>query len=252
MGTQCTDGLVTTLETKSGGDCNCVGIKKVVQNADGSITITFTNGKTFTYIGKGNPGPKGDPGAAGIILLHNDIGDYPTTVDNAYETLSEYTTDHTNDQKTLKSKGDMFRLYARLEAKTDPPVPIASSGRFIINGPGAVNLLIGGMAFGFNNASNNVIEMHADVILKDNTAAAMYIKNFVHARIGNHFMNGFLPEYNYSVPGAFIVSAKTQTLGGAAVDFQTDDYTISVEGYSKAKGDIILTDFRIEKIKLLI
>lgn len=75
MSDKCVGGGRTIIEIESPGDCTeCVGVQKVVNNPDGTSTMTFTNGQSITYISKGDdgePGAKGDKGDVGATMFHN-------------------------------------------------------------------------------------------------------------------------------------------------------------------------------------
>jgi len=196
------------------------------------------------YDSSASIGPAGQNGINGVALVFSDPDTHLTTT-TAWETLSSCSTDKTTDGKTLKVKGEILRIYARLEAVNNPSAT-GISGRLIINGSGLVNAVIGGISIGFVNVSNGIIEMFADLILKDTTPNAMQIRNLLRGGVGNDVAIA----YNYTGSGTFIESAKLQDIGGAGVDFSANNYTIAVQGFSKASGDLRLVAFNVTKLSI--
>jgi len=116
MSDTCGGGKVTLLQCADTGS-TCVGIKSIVNNGDGTTTITLTNGNSTTYESQGEKGDTGATGAAGATedaVLWNDVTD-STTATNAQETLKTFPM----AAGQMSTDGDILSIRARFRANAD-------------------------------------------------------------------------------------------------------------------------------------
>lgn len=200
--------------------CDCVGIKSIVNNRDGTTTITLTNGKSTTYQSKGDKGDKGDTGATGAPgangtngagYIWNQETDTANTTIGSFETIKSASTDYTNPNKTLVNVGDSLFLYSLFEL-TDPSNPIDDA---------AIQMLMGATQLGGNQGTSGGLIQRVvyeiKISLTDNTSGAMRAR--VIARVYNYsaFGSGFHLINN----GIF----EQNILDLASLDFATTNYT---------------------------
>lgn len=90
MNTNCGSGQRTELEVEPAGDCTeCVGIRSIKQNPDGTLIVTLTAGQSLTYQGKGDKGETGDKGEnGGSGMFYNQYPNILTAGTGAFEILA--------------------------------------------------------------------------------------------------------------------------------------------------------------------
>lgn len=231
-----------------GGNCSCSHCN---DTAPGPVIptsqTTGPTGATGPQGPQGAQGPTGATGAAGengggLIfsgpLVAGVIDSVATTTNGSYETLSSFTTDHTDQLKNLVNVGDSIKVYACFNLTDNPmtgPIPM----QLLINGTGLSNLGLTGL-FSVTNANASQVEMISEIILKDDTSGAMKIR-----------VNSTINVWSKGSFGDSILYQSKLTpfdLGGATVDFSTEDYTVSAQANSVTIGDASLQIYQAEKL----
>lgn len=240
----CKGGRVAGVETIN-PTCDCVGIESISQSSDLTrIYINLTNGTTDTFTlpagAQGPVGPAGPTGAEGTSLIYSDPADHATITALAFETLSSFSTDHTNASKNLVNVGDTIRVYA-IYKLTAYPTATGIATQLVINGTGLANLVLS--IFPTANASDGLIETFTDIILSDNTIGAMMLRVSNYVKIWNGDP-GFTGYQSYQVE----FKRELGDIGGATVDFSANNYTISAQASSIVAGDIELQIYQAEKL----
>lgn len=184
-------------------------------------------------------GGTGATGASGTSLIKSDPVDHLTTTNGSFEVLSSFSTDHTDATKNLVAVGDTIKLYS-LFTPTTTPTATGILVKLNLNGTGISNVAINAMTI--TNASDSQVELITDVILKDATAGAMYIR--VNSEIRIYDGVGY-----FSMRTSFPMKVPISDIGGATVDFSANNYTFSAQAQSIATGDIECQIFQAEKLK---
>jgi len=231
-----------------GGNCSCSHCN---DTAPGPVIptsqTTGPTGATGPQGPQGAQGPTGQTGAAGengggLIfsgpLVAGVIASVPTTTNGSYETLSSFSTDHTNDAKNLVNVGDTIKLSA-IYKLTDSPTEVFIFEQLLINGTGLSNISLVETSTG--NASDTQIEFNTEIVLKDDSAGAMYL------RVTSTVIAYQLGSGTYDSVGR-VLRKQVTDIGGATVDFSANDYTISAQAKSVATGDISLQIYQAEKL----
>jgi len=207
-----------------------------------------TGATTWTYVMTlvGATGATGATGASGTSLIYSGpvvsgvIASVPTTTNGSYETLSSFSTDHTNDAKNLVNVGDTIKLSA-IYKLTDSPTEVFIFEQLLINGTGLSNISLVETSTG--NASDTQIEFNTEIVLKDDSAGAMYL------RVTSTVIAYQLGSGTYDSVGR-VLRKQVTDIGGATVDFSANDYTISAQARSVATGDISLQIYQAEKLAI--
>lgn len=220
--------------TGSVGDTYINTANGFVYKKTGATTWTYE----LTIIGVGATGATG---ASGSSLIYSNGDDKLTTTNGAFETIRSFTTDHTEASKNLVNVGDTIRIYGLYYVVANPMTPTIPV-QFIINGTGLSNLGLSSLTT-ISNSNTSLAEICCDIILTDNTAGAMYI------RVNTIFTTWGAGSFNFN---SLIFTTKLTPidLGGATVDFSANDYTISAQAQSVTTGDIGMSIYQAEKLKL--
>jgi len=173
----------------------------------------------------------GTPGASGTSLIHSDPEEHLTTVTTP-QTLSTFSTDHTNDAKNLVNVGDTIELYSCYRT-TDAPNAVNIFVTTIMNGVGVVNQTLN--ITNTDTAEDLQIELFTKIILADNTSGAMVVKYKSEVIVTN--IGGLASRQIRSDIG---------TLTGA--DFAVNDYSFAARAQSQAEGDISLQIYQAKKL----
>lgn len=138
MADKCTGGGRTLIEVVQPGDCTtCVGIKRFVNNGNGTITVVLTNGQSFTYTSVGTAGatgPKGDTGDTGVVMFHNK---YPASQTAGLTGLFEVLDTTELPANALAAAGDQCIIRAMVQcgdAVFAPNVSLNQEAQFTLNG----------------------------------------------------------------------------------------------------------------------
>jgi hypothetical protein len=232
-------------------DCGCTN------GADGKQIELQMNGSIvqWRYVGdlgwnslydasayQGPAGPAGTDGSSLIFsgpVVSGDIASVLTTVAGSYQTLSSFSTDHTDAGKTLLEVGDIIRLHAVYKMTANPNLG-GINVQLLINGTGLANVTLA--TTGVFNPSNAQIEVFCDIALKAATAGANTLRIDSKMKIWNLAGAGLLTWFGER-------AQEITDIGGATVNFATLDYVISAQGFSDTIGDLSLEKFTAEKLK---
>lgn len=95
--------------------CDCVGIRSIVNNSNGTTTITLTNGTATTYQSRGLTGPQGPAGPAGedgVYIIANQFPNLATTTTN-FESLLDGRVPYSMPANTMNTNLDDIEIIAQ-------------------------------------------------------------------------------------------------------------------------------------------
>lgn len=236
METKCTGGARTLLEVRQGGDCNtCVGFAKFVENGNGTITITLTNGQSFTYRVSGSPGapgPKGDKGDTGTGVLINQFPNLATIGAGSFESLMKDRVPVSISGGTLNVDGDELKGFAWFTGTPNPVAPYQ-----VVNIYFAGQMLIGFFDYpGFYSSSHFGIKLHFRIIRLTNATLAYHFDV-------EYYSGGFFFTKQLLVSNSIDVV----TIGG--LNLSATAYDFNVMARSKSAGDITCKAIELFYIK---
>lgn len=142
MSNNCSTGKVSILECPPIGN-DCVGIKSIVFNTDNTMTVTLTDGTTYTSGSlKGAKGAKGDAGATGatgVVLLYNEYSNATTALTGSYQTLDSFAL----AAAQLGADGDMIHIHAVFNVLVLPTNPDYNLVRIRLGGNDLIEVQMG-------------------------------------------------------------------------------------------------------------
>lgn len=259
----CPPGFVA-LQQQACPDISAVGIKNIYQSLSdpSAFYIVLTNGTSYPINipagakgatgATGATGQAGATGLSGTSLIHSGpvvggiIQDVSTSSSSA-TVVDSFTTDKTNSAHNLVNIGDTIRLKAKLTLAANPIQNLTLiTASIIVNGTGLSNVVVEGVFEGSQSGAAS-IDLTADVILSNNASGAMTCRVIGGSALSQAVTSGANPLlFNQPAIGSSVINS----IGGATVDFSTNNYTFSVSVIDESSTAVILKSFMAEKLSV--